>query len=180
MRVLILFLFVAFTGCTHPISKNLRASLDPTVSIPVLFASPDSYIGKKVMMGGNIVETRNSPENTEIEVVQKPVDSFGNLDEGDMTTGRFIFRRPGYLEPEIYKNGRDVIGAGVIVGVLTGKIGERDYLFPIIEPEELSLLPEYPDPPRYPYYYDPFYPYSYGFGFRHHHPHRYYYRHRYW
>lgn len=178
MRIFILFLFLVFTGCTHPISKNLRDSLDPTVSIPVLFASPDSYIGKKVMMGGNIIETRNSSGNSEIEVLQKPIDSYGNLEEGDMTNGRFIFRRPGYLEPEIYKKGREVIGVGVVVGVLTGKIGEQDYLFPIIEPEELSLLPEYSNSPRYPYYYDSFYPY-YGYGFGHHFYGHHYYGHHY-
>jgi outer membrane lipoprotein len=175
MRVFILVIFLAFVGCTHPISKNLRASLDSSVSVSGLFESPDSYIGKRVMMGGNIVQTHNSPEQSDIEVVQKSIDSYGNLSAGDTTLGRFIFRRKGYLEPEIYTKGRDVIGAGVIVGSKFGKIGDRNYQFPVIEPEELNLLPEYQDPPYYPYYYDPFYPYYYGFSPRHHH-----HRHHYW
>ena len=138
MRVFIFFIFLAFVGCTHPISKNLRASLDSSVSVSGLFESPDSYIGKRVMMGGNIVQTHNSPEQSDIEVVQKSIDSYGNLSAGDTTLGRFIFRRKGYLEPEIYTKGRDVIGAGVIVGSQSGKIGDRNYLFPVIEPEELN------------------------------------------
>lgn len=174
MRVFLVFFLLIFVGCTHPISKDLRASLDPSVSVQGLFESPDSYIGKKVLLGGNIVQTRNSPEQSDIEVVQKSIDSYGNLNTGDATLGRFIFRRRGFLEPEVYTKGRDVIGAGVIVGSQSGKIGDRDYLFPVIEPEELKLLQEYPDTPYYPYYYDPFYPYYFGgFGHRHH-------RHHYW
>jgi outer membrane lipoprotein len=176
MRVFILFLFLTFVGCTHPISKNMRATLDPSVSVSGLFESPDAYVGKRVMMGGNIIKTRNSPDQSDIEVVQKSIDSYGNLDTGDATLGRFIFRHRGYLESEVYTKGRDVIGAGVIVGSQSGKIGDRDYLFPVIEPEELNLLRQYPDYyPYYPYYYDPFYPYYYGYPYRHHHL-----RHRYW
>jgi len=33
------------------------------------------------------------------------------------------------------------------VGSQSGKIGDRDYLFAVIEPEELNLFPEYPDAP---------------------------------
>ena len=162
MRVFIVFIFLTFVGCTHyPISDNIRASLDPTVSVAGLFESPDAYIGKRVMMGGNIVQTRNLPDQSEIEVVQKSIDSYGNLDTGDATLGRFIFRRPGYLESEVYAKGRDIIGAGVIVGSQSGKIGDRDYQFPVIEPEEMNLIQQYRN---YPYYNDPFYPYYYGYG----------------
>jgi outer membrane lipoprotein len=170
MRVFIAFIFLTFVGCTHPISKNVRTSLDPGVSVSGLFESPDAYIGKRVMLGGNIVQTRNSPDQSEIEVVQKSIDSYGNLDRGDATLGRFIFRRRGYLESEVYEKGRDVIGAGVIVGSKSGKIGDRDYLFPVIEPEELNLLKKYqnaPYPYYSPYFYDPFYyPFNRGFGRR--------------
>ena len=169
MRILIFFTFLAFMGCAHPISDNLRASLDPGVSTTGLFESPEVYVGKKVMLAGNIVQTRNFPDRSEIEVVQRAVDSYGNLDTGDATLGRFIFRHRGYLESEVYSKGRDIIGAGVVVGSQSGKIGDRDYLFAVVEPEELNLLPEYTDTP---YYDDPFYPY-YFFGFRHHH-HRHY------
>lgn len=172
MRNYIFFIFLTFTACTHPISENVRATLDPSVSVSGLFETPDAYIGKRVMMGGNIVKTRNFPDKSEVEVVQKTLDSYGNLESGDATIGRFIFRHRGYLESEVYSKGRNIVGAGIVVGSQSGKIGDRDYLFPVIEPEELHLVQQYPD---YPYYYDPFYPYYYGFPHRHH-----YFRHHYW
>ena len=178
MRFLIFFAFLVVIGCTHPISDNMRATLDPSISTVGLFESPEVYVGKKVMLAGNIVQTRNFLDNTDIEVVQKGMDSYGNLNTGDATLGRFIFRHRGYLESEVYAKGRNIIGAGVVVGSQAGKIGERDYLFAVIEPEEINLLPEYPDTP---YYNDPFYPYFfYGFSFGHHHHRHHHHRHRYW
>ncbi len=151
------------TGCVHPISKQMRESVDPTVSLSQLFENPDAQSGKKVILGGDIVETRNLPGKTEIEVVQKPVDSFGYVEGGDATLGRFIFVRPGYLEAEVYEKGRQVIGAGRIVGGQDGKLGEADYRYPVIEAEELHLEEEY----EYGPYYDPFYPHYYHPFYRH-------------
>jgi outer membrane lipoprotein len=145
-------------ACAHPISKGMRETLDPQVSMSGLFESSDSYVGKRVMLGGTIVETRNFPEKSEIEVVQKELDSTGRVSRKDATMGRFIFRQWGYLESEIYSKGRDVIGAGKVVGSQLGKIGDREYQFPVVEAEELHLKEVYP---QSPYYYDPYYPYYY-------------------
>ncbi len=163
-------------ACAHPISKGMRATLDPQVSMSGLFASPDNYAGKRVMLGGTIVETRNFPGKSEIEVVQKEIDSSGRVSGSDTTLGRFLFRRQGYLESEIYAKGREVIGAGKLVGSQLGKIGDREYRFPVIEVEELHLKETYP---QYPYYYDPYYPnYYYPYYYplrRHYHRYPYYY-----
>ena len=66
MRYFIFFAFLTFMGCAHPISDNMRASLDPSVSTTGLFESPEVYVGKRVMLAGNIVQTRNFPEKSEI------------------------------------------------------------------------------------------------------------------
>jgi outer membrane lipoprotein len=157
-RILISFILLAIMACAHPISKGMRETLDPGISTGGLFASTDQYVGKRVMLGGSIVETRNFPAKSEIEVVQKEVDSSGRVSSNDATLGRFIFRRQGYLESEIYAKGREVIGVGKVVGNQTGKIGDREYLFPVVEVEELHLMEVYRE---VPYYYDPFYPYYY-------------------
>lgn len=146
----------------------MRQGLDPSVSLSGLFESPETYKGKRVMLGGVITETRNLPQRTEIEVVQKNLDSYGYVESGDKTIGRFIFSQPGYLESEVYSKGRTIVGAGKVLGGKKGKIGERDYLFPLIEAEEIHLWENYKDY----YYYDPYYlyypfsPYYYPYGFR--------------
>lgn len=169
-RILISIALLAITACTHPISKGMRDTLDPGVSVGELFTSTDKYVDKRVMLGGSIVETRNFPAKSEIEVVQKEIDSSGRVSSNDATLGRFIFRRQGYLESEIYTKGREVIGVGKVVGTQPGKIGDREYLFPVVAVEELHLMEVYREAP---YYYDPFYPYYYDPFYyplhRHHH-----------
>ena len=88
-------------GCAHPISKGFRNQVDPALSINQILRSPNSYVGKKVVLGGIIIQTRNLKNVTEIEVVEKDLDCFGYPSSGDTSRGRFLFRKQGYLEAEI-------------------------------------------------------------------------------
>lgn len=175
------------SGCAHPISSGLRSQVDPAVTFVHVLHAPQSYIGKTVILGGVISETRNLDGVSEIEVVEKDLDYSGYPSSADKSLGRFIFKKKGYLEAEIFSKGRAVTGAGTLIGIVKGKIGEADYDFPVIEVEELKLWEEnkYPNYGYSPYYdyglsWQPFWrPYRY-------YPHRYYgrfyprYRYRYW
>ena len=165
---------ISLTGCAHPISKGFRNQVDPDLSLNQILQSPDSYVGKKVVLGGAIVETRNLKNVTEIEVVEKDLDCFGYPSLSDESRGRFLFRKQGYLEAQIYAKDRIVTGGGTVVGTQSGKIGEVEYEFPVIEIEELKLWDalDY----RYaPYGYGPYIPgwgiYSY-YPYYPYHPYR--------
>ena len=56
-------------GCAHSISEDLRKDLDPSLSFEYLLKSPEGFIGKRVMFGGVIIETRVLPQGTVVEVV---------------------------------------------------------------------------------------------------------------
>ena len=152
---ILVFVAAVFSGCAYPISKQMRQQVDPSVSLLDIFIAPETHVGKKVILGGVIVAVRNSKEGSEIEVIQKDLDSSGYPRNVDRSLGRFLFRKSGFLEPQIYKKGRKITGAGAVLGVQAGKVGEADYSFPVIDGEELRLLEVYE------YYYDP-YPYYWG------------------
>ncbi len=137
----------------------MRQQVDLSVSPVDIFRAPEAHVGNKVILGGVIVAVHNSKEGSEIEVIQKDLDSTGYPRNADRSLGRFLFRKSGFLEPQIYKKGRKITGAGAVLGVQAGKVGEADYNFPVIDGEELRLLKTYeyyPDP--YPYYWGPHYP----------------------
>jgi outer membrane lipoprotein len=72
--VLGLLLLILFSGCT-PISKELRAQADRTVSFQQVFQNPEAYKGKTVIWGGEIIETIHQKEGTTLIVVlQRPLD----------------------------------------------------------------------------------------------------------
>ena len=159
----ILLFFIGFIGCSHPLSQKMWKDVDETITFNLLLETPEDFIGKRVMYGGAIVETRVLPEGTEIEVVQKKIDFSGYPEAGDESGGRFIFFKKGFLEPEIYSKGRGVTGVGNFTGTRMGKVGERPYEFPIIELDELKLHEDIErNPYFYPPYWDPWYrPHSY-------------------
>ncbi len=170
-RIGISLMVLTLVGCAHPISETLRQNVDPNLTFSQIFQSPDAFIGKTVLLGGEIVETRNYPNFVEIEVVQKPLDLAGYPESRDVSGGRFVFQKPGYLESEIFAKGRKIVGAGVVKGTQVKALGNITYRYPVIEVAELhlwqDLTPDY-------YYYYPYDPFWYRYSFRRHtfHPRR--------
>jgi len=165
----LILVLIACSGCVSAISDQLRSELDPSITFAQLLKSPETSIGKKVMLGGVIVRTSNFENESEVEVVQKELDSSDYPEASDYSGGRFIFIYKGFLEPEIYAKKRKVTGAGTIIGTKQSKVGDKPYTFPVIEVQELKLW-EKIDPYYYSYY-DPYFygafGYSYGYGFGH-------------
>ena len=159
-------------ACAHAISDRVRQEVNVDLNFARLIKSPEQYKGEKVLLGGQIIQTRNIGDHSEIEVIQKPLDFTGYPATGDETGGRFIFVVSRYLESEIYSKDRLVTGAGKVTAGRVGKVGDTEYQYPVIAVEELYLWEnisrrDYYDPfyPYYPYYY----PHYYGhFGHSHH------------
>ena len=163
---------VFFLSCAHPVSQEIRKGLDPDIEFESLVNDPSPFLGKRVLFGGVIAVTRNTKNGTELEIVQKNLEAYGNLEAGDYSGGRFLFFNKGYLEPEIYASGRELIGVGKVTGQKLGKVGDYPYNFPVIEVEELHLLdhtkpspyyspPAYSDPSYRPYFFGGYWPYFY-------------------
>jgi outer membrane lipoprotein len=158
-------IIVFFVGCVHPVSQEIRKGIDADITFESLAEDPNPFLGKRVLFGGVIAVTRNIQDGTELEIVQKNIEPYGNLEAGDYSGGRFLFFSKGYLEPEIYSSGRELIGVGKVTGHKLGKVGDYSYNFPIIEVEELHLLDEKKLNSSYsvPYSWEPWYrPYFFG------------------
>lgn len=148
-------------GCAHPISSSLRKQVDEDLTFQRVLSAPEQFEGKKLVLGGIIVKTRNFDGYSEIEAVQVPLDCWGYPYNRDESQGRVIFRYEGYLEPEIYAKNREVTVGGTIAGTRTGKVDEKEYRYPVVKAEEIRLWEDY----GYPYYGYPYYPYPYYYGY---------------
>lgn len=155
IRLFWMLILPLLAGCAHPISEGFRSQVDPDVSLNQILLTPNNYLGTKVVLGGTIAQTRNLENVTEIEVVEKDLDSFGYPRFGYESRGRFVFRKQGYLEAQSFAKGRIVTGGGTVVATQTGKIDETTYEFPVIEVEELKLWDPPVQSPWFP-------PYAYG------------------
>jgi outer membrane lipoprotein len=157
-----LFLFVPIivsqvSGCA-PISKELRAEADQTLTFQQVFENPEAYKGKMVIWGGEIIRTLNQKDKTTlIEVLQKPLGWRGEPKRTDASGGRFLVLVEAFLDPHTYGKGRAITVAGEILGEKIRPLGEIEYRYPLLVSKQIHLwwehYPRYPSPffPGYPW-----------------------------
>lgn len=95
--------------------------------------------GKTALWGGTILDTRNLKDSTQIEVLAYPLDSSYRPLLESKPLGRFIIVHRGFLEPNIYTQGRLVSVLGKISGIQSGTVGETTYSYAVINSEQLHL-----------------------------------------
>jgi len=108
---------------------------------PAMVNTAHPYTNQRVVWGGMIIKTQPLQQKTQIEVLAFPVDRYGEPDRQTASQGRFLILHQGYLEPADFAPGRWVSVVGAIGQPQMGKVGEADYLFPVILPEQLYLWP---------------------------------------
>lgn len=145
-----LLLLIVFSGCT-PISKELRAQTDRTLSFQQVFQNPEAYKNKIVIWGGEIIETINQKDGTTLIVIlQRPLD-WMEEPKFQRSEGRFVILVEGYVDPYVFRRGRRITAAGEILGRKVMRLGEWEYPYPFLQSKQLYLWGEYYYSP-YPYY----------------------------
>jgi len=120
-----------------------------------------AHQNQHVVWGGRILATEVKQAFSQVTILAKPLDSNGEAVQTDQSYGRFLARFSGFRDPAIFAVGRDLTISGTIQGSETHKIGEYDYLYPVVNVETYRLWPvrtvqTYDD---YDYWwYDPWYP----------------------
>jgi outer membrane lipoprotein len=171
MRKFFLFVGVLFllSSCAHAISEQYRQAAKQGVGFGQILKNPEIYMNSMFIIGGTIVETTNTSKGAEIELIQNPVNRYGEITDKDISEGRLILVSSRRLDPLIYKSGRTLTFAGKLIGTREKTFAGAAYRFPVFEAVELHLWRQkthyyepYPYMP-YPWGYDPFYyPYRYG------------------
>ncbi|MCF6154649.1 MAG: hypothetical protein E3K36_05235 [Candidatus Brocadia sp.] len=152
--MLIVFLLL-ISGCAPVISKQVRDQARPDIAFEEVLSEPEQYKDRMIILGGIIIETKNTKEGTFLEVLQCPVGYRGKPKNVDETGGRFLALDSRYLDGDVFAKGRSVTIAGEIQGKRTLPLGEIEYNYPLIYVKEIYLWPvEKNYPSRYYYYND--------------------------
>ena len=157
--LLLILLVVGPAVSCAPISKDIMYQVDTTLTFRDIQKDPDSYRGKTVLWGGVIVETNNKQQETLIKVRQTELDYQTRPIRLDRSLGRFLIRQAGFLDPAIFREGREITVAGEVTGKEVLPLGNSQYTYPVIGAKEIYLWDrrlEY-RPIYSPWYYDPYY-----------------------
>ena len=145
------------TACTTQPQLPVPENNPPVVAVQDNVAA---YKDKYVTWGGIILETNTQQKQTEMVILSKSLTKSTRPVEQDESLGRFIAQSTQFLDPALYAKNREITVYGKVVREELRKIGEYEYLYPIIAVDSLYLWPPRVD--YDPYWYDPWYYPWYG------------------
>lgn len=152
----------------------------PNLSFTQVAQNPSAFTEKEVRWGGIVARVENLEKDTLIEVVNLPLGRQARPVASQETGGRFIARIPGFLDPMIYTQGKEITVVGMLAEPMPGKVGEHKINFPVVDARGHQLWKERPnyeyvevysvwDP--YWFYHRPYYwPYNYRYRVIRHDP----------
>ena len=95
---LVTALVIGVLGCaTYPISKQYQSMASKDVNFSMVLANPDAYMGAIVIWGGRIVETTNTPQGSEITVLETPLNGWEEPSSPEYSPGRFVAKSSDFL-----------------------------------------------------------------------------------
>lgn len=145
LRLLAPAALLVLAACSPtPIYKVAPTTL--TVPPQQVAEAPERYSNAEVLWGGRIITVNNYPDHSEIEVLAYPLDRSQRPLGAQPASGRFLAVMPGYVERFDYPEGHFMTLVGRLSGTRAGKVGDHDYLFPLVQvgqshvwtPEELE------------------------------------------
>jgi len=179
---LIIIATMILFSCAPILREEIMKIASRDVNISDMRKNPLFYREKLFILGGIIVNTKFTERGSLIEAVYVPVDYRGYLKDIEILNGRFLAifsKEKGFLDPLIYRKGREITLAGEFIETHIGKIDEMEYIYPVFEIKELYLWKErYYITPAYPlwhhyypyWWYDPWWGFYPSFHYWHGHP----------
>ena len=140
------------SGCSSQVPALIRKSPDDNPALQAVKADIHAFLGRSLRWGGKIAEVENLASTTEIAVVGLPLQRKGRPLDSGKSDGRFLASIPGFIDPEIYQEGRLLTVFGQVSGETEREIGKYRYRYPVVTVEAYYL---WPPEVYYPYYYDP-------------------------
>ncbi|RPH79447.1 MAG: hypothetical protein EHM80_07865, partial [Nitrospiraceae bacterium] len=98
-------------GCSSQriVPESMEPLVDRTVSFQDLLASPESYRGRVLVLGGEVLNAKRLRDGTQIELLQLPLQDGErpNLDR-QQSQGRFLALQQEFLDPATMVQGTRV------------------------------------------------------------------------
>lgn len=152
LNTMVLFVFssLAISGC---VSVPEAVDKQPTSLFNVADVQQNeaNHTSSQVRWGGTIVGLSNNSDSTDILVVSRPLGKSARPLNSDRSSGRFIARVAGFVEPEVYVKGREITITGAVEGLENKLIGETEYQYPVVAVDGLHLWNKR-EPAKYPYH----------------------------
>lgn len=138
-------------GCaTTMLPYQVTTDVDRSVTFDDIRKDPEALSGKKIVLGGEIIQARALKEGTEMEILQKPLDYYDVPLVTDESHGRFLVTFKEFLDPQVFKEGRRITIVGEVKGKKVLPLGGTEYAYPSIAGRYVQLWPQRQEEYYYP------------------------------
>lgn len=136
------------------------------VDFTALKLAPESYRGRLVVVGGEVLHAKRLKDATRIEVLELPLTD-GREPTFDRTTsrGRFMAYQREFLDPATIPPGTRLTIVGEVGETETHPLDETDYAYATVEIADIKVWPREPPYSRRAYpppYYRPYWGYGWS------------------
>ncbi len=145
------------SGCASRLPQSIEQAPGESIAIAQVQKTPQSFLGKEVRWGGDILEVANTGDHTDVLVLGRELSKKGEPVVDGQVDARFIARFAGFREPAVFPQDKRLTVSGVISGVEQRKVGEYSYPYPVVEVRESHLWPDPRPRDEHRYYYGPYY-----------------------
>ena len=131
-------------GCASPrvIPESLEPSIDRRVTFSQLTATPESFKGRVVVFGGEVLKAKRLKDGTQIEVLQLDLDGDERpTSNRQRSQGRFLALQREFLDPATIGQGTKVTIVGEVSGAKTESLDEVQYRYPVLIVKHLHIWP---------------------------------------
>lgn len=161
LRAALILVTLVVSGCSSSsvrIPEALEQQLDRNIAFADLVAAPDTYKGRLVLLGGEVLKAKRLKEGTQVELLQLPLNEDQEpTTELTQSQGRLLVLHQEPLDPATLAPGTMVTFVGEVSGAITDKLDEVDYRYPTLTVKHWHVWPpaaydQRPQGPRFGVY----------------------------
>lgn len=143
MLWLLVGLLIAGCASQRVVPDELEPLVDRTVTFAEVIAAPESYQGRVLVLGGEVLKAKRLKDGTQIELLQLPL----NKDERPIldrqqSQGRFFAIQPKFLDPATIVAGTKMTIVGEVSGAKTDHLDDVEYRYPVVTVKHLHTWQE--------------------------------------
>jgi outer membrane lipoprotein len=127
--------FVLAAACSSQriIPESLEPLVDRAVSFREIVAAPESYQGKVVVLGGEVLKAKRLKEGTQIELLHLPLNKEDRpILDRQQSQGRFLALQQEFLDPATIAEGTKMTIVGEVSGGKTDYLDDVEYRYPVV------------------------------------------------
>jgi outer membrane lipoprotein len=135
---------VVTAGCASylAVPEALEAQLDKEVTFAQILAAPESFVGKRIVVGGEVLKAKRAEAGMQLEVLQLPLNAdYEPTLVRTESQGRFLALTQELLDPATIREGTAVTLVGEVTGARMDRLDEVEYRYPTFGVKHLYVWP---------------------------------------